>query len=123
MQPVGDFPRKKISPKDQKDVVARADEVYSTGQLSATGLNFSAWTLLLHPVVTIWNWFWLGSFYLDAFCDAGNWTRFSGWMGEGHIETCPQAIVLQLSGSQARPVMFGFGVIVSTNGDHVLGID
>lgn len=38
VQPVGDFPRKEISAKDQKDVVARAEEVFRTGQLSETRL-------------------------------------------------------------------------------------
>ena len=38
MQPSGDFPRKDISPKDQKDILARAKEVYDAGQLSAADL-------------------------------------------------------------------------------------
>lgn len=41
VQPVGDFPRKAISPKDQKDIVARANEVFDAGQLSVPGFNSS----------------------------------------------------------------------------------
>lgn len=52
VQPVGDFPRKEISAKDQKDVVARAEEVFRTGQLSETRLI----VVFSQPAVLISTW-------------------------------------------------------------------
>ena len=34
MQPVGDYPRKVISQKDQHDIISRAEEVHKAGQLT-----------------------------------------------------------------------------------------
>ena len=34
VQPVGDFPRKAISQKDQHDIISRAEEVHKAGQLT-----------------------------------------------------------------------------------------